>query len=174
MSDIIATDADIDPEIRLHLVEPFIAAATAALSEMATTEVIVRNVQLQTTVAPLSDFSAAVEITATTIGLLVLTFPKQTAAALAARILAGTAQTPDDNLIRDCVGEMANVIAGQAKAMLAGGPYQFTFSIPKVLVGAGDFQPPQRLNCLVISFRSDQGEFALQLLRPVQAASNGQ
>jgi len=175
MSDIIATDADIDPEIRLHLVEPFIAAATTALSEMAGAEAIVRNVRQQTNPPELNDITAVVEITATTThGFLVLSFPKPTAAALAARILAGTAQKPDDNLIRDCVGEMTNVIAGQAKAMLAGGLYQFTFSIPKVLAGPSDFQPPQCPNCLVISFRSDQGEFALQLLRPVEAASNRQ
>src|SRR5262245_47953055 len=172
MSDIIATDADIDPEIRLHLVEPFIAATNAALSEMVGAEAIVQNVRQQTNPAPLNDITAVVEITATTNGFLVLSFPKPTAAALTARILAGTAQAPDENLIRDCVGEMANVIAGQAKALLAGGPYQCTFSIPKVLAGASDFRPPQRSNCLVISFRSDKGEFALQLLRPVEAAFN--
>jgi chemotaxis protein CheX len=164
MSENIATDAHVDPEIRHDLVEPFIAATSAALSEMAGAEPIVVAVRQQSFPDPLNDITAVVEITATTTGYLVLSFPQPTAAALTAQILAGATRELDENLIRDCAGEMANVIAGQAKAMLAGGRYQFTFSIPKVLASASDFRPPQRLDCLIISFRSEQGEFTLQLL----------
>jgi CheY-specific phosphatase CheX len=60
------------------------------------------------------------------------------------------------------VGEIANVIAGQAKAILADTPYRFTFTVPEV-VAAREFRPPQSLDCLVVAFRSDQGDFALQL-----------
>jgi CheY-specific phosphatase CheX len=37
-----------------------------------------------------------------------------------------------DEIIHDVVGELANVIAGQAKTMLKGTPYHFALSIPVV------------------------------------------
>jgi chemotaxis protein CheX len=153
----------LDAEIRENLVEPFIAATSAALGEMGGTEVMAQSIRQQSSPDNLGDIFAVVEITSRTKGFLVLAFPAQTAAALAARMLTDVTEELDDSLIRDCVGEMANVLAGQAKALLAGGPYRFTFSIPKVFRAAESLRPVQNLNCLVIAFRCEQGEFAVQL-----------
>ena len=161
-----AVDSDEQPligEIRELLVEPFIEATRTALRETAGTELDVRAVFQRSMYRPSGNYAAAVDLTSAAVARLVLDFPERTAAGLASRILAGVNQEPDENLIRDCAGEMANVVAGQAKAMLAGGPYQFTFSLPKVLVGAIASTLQQVQDCLVVSFNCDQGEFALQL-----------
>jgi chemotaxis protein CheX len=150
--------------IRELLLEPFIEATRTALSEMAGTEVVVRSVYRQSMYQALGELAAVVRLRSTTEGSLVLAFPQRTAAALAGRILAGIAQELDESLIRDCVGEIANVVAGQAKTMLAGGPYRFTFSVPQVAVTGNDLPPQQDVDCLVVAFGSDQGELALQLL----------
>jgi chemotaxis protein CheX len=150
-------------EIRDQFLEPFIAATGAALGEMAGTEVVVRAVYWKALHQALGDIAAVLEIRSATEGFLVLSFPQRTAAALAGRILAGVTAEVDEDLIRDCMGEIANVVAGQAKAMLAGTPYRFAFSLPKVVVGAKELWPPQGLDCLVIAFSSTQGEFTLQL-----------
>src|SRR5262249_27710623 len=96
-------------------------------------------------------------------GLLVLSFPDRTAAAIAERVLADLNQEINESLVRDCMGEIANVIAGQAKALLAGTTHQLTFSLPQIAVA----NPPSRLEldrgCLVIAFRSDVGEFTMRL-----------
>ena len=152
-------------EIRANLLEPFIEATTTALGEMAGAEVNVRTIHQQAIPQRLEDITAVVEMMSATGGFLILSFPQRTAAALAARMLAGVTQEVDDSLIRDCVGEIANVIAGQAKAILAGGPYRFTFSIPKVLSSVSEFRPPPGMNCLAIIFGSDQGDFAVQVWR---------
>jgi chemotaxis protein CheX len=150
-------------ELREHLLEPFVTATRAALIEMAGTEVVVRAVNRkppqQTAV------TAVVGLAATAERFLVLSFPKETAAAFAGRILAGVAPEVDERLVRDCVGEIANVIAGQAKALLAGTSYRFTFSLPMVVAHGPADWPPQDLDCLVVAFGSDLGDFNLQLLR---------
>jgi chemotaxis protein CheX len=151
-------------EVREGLVEPFIAATSAALAEMAGTEVAVGEVY-QTTHAPsLGDLAARVELLSTPQRTLVLHFPEQTAAALAGRFLAGAAGEVNEPLVRDCVGEMANVVAGQAKTLLADTPYQFTFSLPRVMAGAGAELPasPGR-DCVIVRFGTEAGPFALQL-----------
>jgi chemotaxis protein CheX len=150
-------------EVRDKLLEPFITAVCVALGEMAGTEVVVRAVYRKTIHHASGDIAAVLELMSATEGPLVLSFPERTAAALAGRALAGAAEEVDENLTRDCVGEIANVVAGQAKAMLANTPYHFAFTTPKIVVGADEFRLPHGLDCLVVAFSSDQGEFALQL-----------
>jgi CheY-specific phosphatase CheX len=150
-------------EIREQLVEPFITATRAALGEMAATEVAVRAVCQTALPHTLGDIAAVLGLLSGTAGFLVLGFPRRTAAALAGRILAGVKDEVDENLIRDCVGEMGNVIAGQAKAILAETPYRFAFSLPEVVVGPKELLPRPGPDCLVVVFGSDPGEFTLQL-----------
>jgi chemotaxis protein CheX len=142
--------------------DSLIAATCAAVGEMAGTEVAARDSSPQTVDHPLGDIAVVVELRSATGGLLVLHFPGRTAAALAGRILAGVTPQVDEDLVRDCMGEIANVVAGQAKALLAETPYRLTFSLPRVVAGSA-FQPPRGGDCLTIPFGSKLGEFALQL-----------
>src|SRR5262245_49204915 len=94
-------------EIRDKLLEPFIAATCAALSEMVGIEVVVRTVNQKTMDQVFGDIAAVIGLGSATDGSLVLGFPQRTAAALAGRILAGVTQEVDATLIRDCMGEIA-------------------------------------------------------------------
>jgi chemotaxis protein CheX len=160
-----STDAQpVAPEVRETLLEPFIAAASMTLGELAQTELAVRSVYRTAQPRTLSDLSALLGLTAEGGEVLVLSFPKATASALARRILAAVTPAPDDDLIRDCMGEVANVIAGGAKTLLAETPYQLLLATPRIISGAG-FEVGSRpgVEGLVVVFGSDAGEFALQV-----------
>ena len=135
----------VSKEIRDGILEPFIAATFAALGEIPAAELVVKTVY-RAVHCSRGDISALLTLTSANQGTIVLSFPQRTAAALAREILAGVTEVIDDNLIRDCVGEIANVVAGQAKAMLAGTPYQFTFSVPTIVVGTDEFRPSPDLH----------------------------
>jgi chemotaxis protein CheX len=151
-------------DARDKLLEPFILAACVTLREMAGTEVVVRSAQETTLDISLDDISAALRLASARDGLLVLRFPRRTADAIARRVLDGVTTELDESMIRDCVGEIANVVAGQAKAMLAETPFHFAFSMPKVVVGPHpELRPKQGQDCFVVALTSDVGEFALQL-----------
>jgi chemotaxis protein CheX len=156
----------VDPEIRQQLLEPFIEAARAALAEMATTEVVAEEVGRMQLSRPLGDLAAFLPLQFASEGLMVLNFPQQTAAALAGRMLAGITETVDEGLIRDCLGEIANVVAGQAKTLLAGTAYQFTFDVPRVVAGTSHVGAGSGREWLVVAFGSDQGPFSLGLQAP--------
>jgi chemotaxis protein CheX len=161
---VVASGQPVAGEIRDKLLEPLILATCQALGEMAGSEVVVRAMFQKTINDMLGDISAVLELKSAKKEFLVLGFPHPTAAALAGRILADVTREIDENLIRDCMGEIANVIAGQAKALLAETPYRFAFSVPKVVVSPDpELLPGQDLECLVVTFSSDLGEFALQL-----------
>lgn len=153
----------------IHLLEPFIAATRAAVGEMAATEVGVRGMVRKSMQQALGDIAAVIGLSKgsspseASPGSLVLGFPQSTAAALARRILTGVSTDVDQKLIRDCMGEIANVVAGQAKAMLAETSYRFAFSLPPAIMDANEFRPPQGLDCLVVVFTSDYGQFVMQL-----------
>jgi hypothetical protein len=68
------------------------------------------------------------------------------------------------DLVPDCMGEIANVITGQAKTLLAGTSYQFAFVLPTVLADSSvDIRPTQVEDSLVIALSSDLGAFTMQL-----------
>jgi chemotaxis protein CheX len=154
----------VSPEIRAKLVEPFITATRTALREMANTEMVVRAVCRSSSHPASDDISAVLQLTPAIDGSLVLSFPERTAAFLARQVLAGVTAEVDNQLIRDCVAEIGNVVAGQAKALLAGTPFHFVFSLPRVIIGIDDLQVAG-LDCLFIAFDGGFGKFALRLYR---------
>lgn len=84
-----------------------------------------------------------------------LAFPDASAAALARRVLAGIADEPDAALVRDCVAELLNVTAGQAKTLLYGTAHHFTFATPTT--------PPEMAVGDGVGFESECGTFSLYL-----------
>lgn len=146
-----------------ELVEAFAEAVPLALREMAGVEVVARDPRPADQADGFADLSAVVSLTAAGgQGQLILSFPERTAAELAQRILAGTVGEPGADMIGDCMGEVANVVAGQAKALLVGSPAHFTLSTPTVRTEMGEM-PVERW---VIRFDSDVGEFAAHVCPP--------
>jgi chemotaxis protein CheX len=147
-----------------EMVEAFAAAVPFALREMAEVEAVVRDVRPADAVDRPADLLAVIRLTAACgNGWLVMGFPQGTAAALTQRVLAEAADGAAPDMIRDCMGEVANVVAGQAKALLFGRPSHFTLSTPTVTTGG---QTESGAGGWVIRFGSDAGEFTARLCPP--------
>ena len=174
MDDLERPDArPVPDEIRGEILDPFIAATCSTLAEMVQTTAEARAVYATATPHPSGDISVVLDLTPTPGAMLVLDFPGPTASALADRVLAEAGGAADDTLVRDCMGEITNVIAGQAKAMLHGTPYRFAFSTPKILPGRDPMRGPDRgREFLVVDFASDAGDFTLRLC-PVKGEAEG-
>jgi chemotaxis protein CheX len=153
----------VSPEVRAQLADPLITAVRQTLRDMVETEAIVRCVYQRETPTPLGDISALLKISATLEGVLILSFSMTTAEAMARRVFAEVGTELHAALIQDCMGEIANVVAGQAKALLGGTPYHFVFSSPNVTLGSHDLALSEKMSSLVIAFESDLGGLALQL-----------
>jgi chemotaxis protein CheX len=154
----------ISDEVRQQLLDPFVTAAQVTLGEMVATEVAVRTAYRTRHPRPLGDLAAVLPVTSPTVAALILHFPGPTATALAARVLAEAGTEPDEAMIRDCLGEVANVIAGQAKALLLGTPHHFTLSTPRVLPAASrEASAFPNAEYLVAVLDGTVGEFALMI-----------
>ena len=152
------------PEVRARLVEPFTTAVCQTLSEMTGAEVIARSVYQRPAPAALGDIAATLTLSPPMDGVLILSFSKATAEALEKRILSTVGSGVHPTLLEDCMGEIANVVAGQAKAQLAGTPYHFSFSPPLVSAGDRPIDNADYLDSLVMAFESDLGGLALALV----------
>lgn len=146
-----------------ELIGPFAEAVAIALREMAGAEAVIRNAAPATGTDQFGDVSVVLRLSTGGEGYMVLSLPTTTATALAKRILDGVAGELDDTMIRDCAGELANVIAGQAKTMLVGTPHHFTFATPTVTAGNPGLPAGERW---VAAFVSEWGEFTLHLCLP--------
>ncbi|MCI0699863.1 MAG: chemotaxis protein CheX [Planctomycetia bacterium] len=140
-------------------------AVSTALREMAGAEPALRDSYSATGREGFADVSALLSVTtATGEGYLVLSATEPVATALARRVLAGSGRELDAGVIRDCLGEVVNVIAGQAKTLLFGTPYHFILSTPTVGSGIPSLGNTQRW---VANFDSDFGELTLHVRLPV-------
>ncbi len=146
-----------------ELIGPFAVAVAVTLREMAGVEAMVREAVPAPAAGGFGDVSAVLRLSTGGEGYMVLSLPAATAAALAARVLGDSGVALDAAMIRDCTGELANVIAGQAKTMLVGTPHHFTFSTPAVSEGDPGLPDGERW---VAAFASEAGEFSIHLCLP--------
>jgi chemotaxis protein CheX len=144
--------------------QSLVAAAEATLQEMAGTSVAVRSGLPSEPRGVQADVAVVLGIVSAAEGRVIIEFPR-TASALARRVLEGLTDERDDAMIRDCLGEIANVIAGQTKALVACTPHRFTFALPRVVVGSSTevtAQEGEQSTSVVIA--TDVGEFAMHLV----------
>ena len=148
-------------ELHEPLVEPMITAVGTVMRELLNTEAAVQAAWRQTLQGPLGELAAVIKFAAATEGALVLSCSRPTAALLAGRMLTAVRQDPDQPLVEDSLGEIANVIAGLVKTLLFGTPYHFTLSTPTIGGGDTELWPPPGRDGVMISFTTDAGEVVL-------------
>lgn len=151
-------------DIRNGLLEPFEMGVRHTLQEMAGTEIEVLATYQKSNYRMFGDITAVLGLIAATEGAMALSVPEATATALVQRVMSGVGEALDRDMICDCVGEIANVIGGQAKTMLAGTPYHFRLSTPTIVSGGSyEIRHKPGMPCMVMVFGTDVGNFALQI-----------
>jgi chemotaxis protein CheX len=163
----VRTRCDMQPvldEIRQTFLGPFTSATKTTIKEMAGLDVEVSSVYQKRGYRMFGDISAVLGLVGQSEGSLVLSFPDATATRLVKRILADFDGNAEEGVVRDCIGEVANIVAGQARGPLANTPYHFTLSTPTIISGANhEIRHKPGAPCLVVAFTSELGDFALQI-----------
>ena len=139
-------------------------AVAVALRELAGVEAVAGDARAVSGPEGFADMSAVLAVTARGGGgYFVMSFTDRAGAALAQRVLAEFATEPGAAMVRDCLGEVVNVVAGQAKTLLSGTPAHFTLATPTVVNGAPALPAPERL---LVPFTCELGAFALHVRLP--------
>ena len=97
------------------------------------------------------------------IGSVAVSFSKSTALDLAKRMLRMDADEIND-MIKDLVGEIANMVAGGAKAKLQKQGYDFDLTLPSIIAGEGHVVMHKVMGpTIILPFKTEAGEFFVEI-----------
>ena len=105
------------------------------------------------------DISGIIGLSGGAKGTIAISFPKITALKAVSAFIGEKVVTIDD-VVKDAVGELANIVAGAAKRDLS--QYKISISLPTVIVGDGhEVQGGREVVPLAVPFESPFGAFSL-------------
>jgi chemotaxis protein CheX len=139
--------------VDVQLVNPFLVATLDCMTVMGGLQPERRRLFLKTSpimhgevagVIGLSRANGGGNIT----GSVVVSFPDSLARRIVSRLVNEPPETLAKDMVLDGIGEVANMVGGGAKRLLAGGPYRFEISTPTVLAGhnVNLYNPPDTVS----------------------------
>lgn len=155
-----ATPAASAPAINPKLIVPFVNSVRAVFSTMVGVQTTVGRPTLKSHPSPSYHVSGIIGFSGDVVGSVVVSFQRDAAVKLASAF-AGVELTPDSPEFADAIGELANMIAGNAKKDLGGAA---NITTPNVIIGPN--HSVARLSgvpCLVIPVSSPAGDFAVEV-----------
>ncbi len=120
------------PHMDVRYINPFIEAVKHVFSTMLMTDIFISKPFIKTGDEQRSDVSAIIGISGDAVGSVALCFPMKSGVNVASKF-AGIEMTKDHEDFADALGELANMVAGQAKSKLDG--LSCSISLPNVIIG---------------------------------------
>ncbi|OGS34275.1 MAG: hypothetical protein A2293_13650 [Elusimicrobia bacterium RIFOXYB2_FULL_49_7] len=146
------------------LINPFISATIDLLATMADMTATRKDLFLKKNYRLAGDVSGIMNITGRMEGSVAVTLERGLALEIVSRILHSPASELTEEDIKDGVGELVNIISGNAKASLAGTEYAHEITLPAVIIGYGhEISHPRGAPCIVALFESGAHTFGVQV-----------
>jgi chemotaxis protein CheX len=155
--------------MRVEYINPFIRSLDNAFRTMLGCEVRRGAISIKNGASPNYDISGVIGLSGQAIGTVVLSLSENVARNAAATMLM-TEITEINADVVDAVGELANVVAGAAKAELE--QYQLSASLPSVITGRDHIvRFPSNVTPICVPFETKWGPLTLEVgFAPVPAA----
>ncbi|HOW72435.1 MAG TPA: chemotaxis protein CheX [Phycisphaerae bacterium] len=149
-------------------INPFVASAKNVFKTMLAADVVIgKPFVIPSSKEPDADVSALIGLSGDAVGCVVLTFPMATAVMVAGRF-AGVALDSMHPDFCDALGELANMVAGHAKAQMV--DLDVSISLPSVVVGAHHIVSQSKQSPrLALPCCSDLGRFHVEVAMEVES-----
>lgn len=152
----------------VRYINPFIAAVQSIFDSMLGVPVFISKPALKTRSDPRVDVSAMIEFTGNATGCVMLCFPKSAAAKIASKLTDRPVSAFELAALADALGEMANMVAGHAKAKLP--QSDISISLPRVVLGANRIKSTSdQTPVIVLRCDSGLGRFSVEVMMLPQA-----
>ncbi len=147
--------------MRVEYINPFITSLTNTFRTMLSCELERGAIELFDGNNPRHEISGTIGLSGRAVGTVVLSLSREVALKAASTMLMMEA-TEIDNDVVDAVGELANMVAGAAKAELE--QYQLSISLPSVITGKNyEIRFPSNVTPICIPFQSEWGPLTLEV-----------
>jgi chemotaxis protein CheX len=142
-------------------VNPFITSTIATFKTMLHVEVKPGKPRLKKEGEPIHDVSGIIGLSGSAQGAISISFPKTIALKAVSAMLGSEIKIIGPELT-DGIGELVNIIAGNAKQYLT--QFKLNISLPNVIVGRNhSITPPSDTPSIVVPFTGAIGEFAMEV-----------
>jgi len=109
------------------------------------------------------DVSAIIGLTGETSGSIIISMPQQLACRIASNMLMEEIATINKN-VEDAIGEIGNIVVGDARRALIQDGHSLNISIPTVVIGAGHkISRSGDVPCIAIPFTTQFGQFEVNV-----------
>lgn len=155
----------------VRLINPFVASVKDVFKTMLSTDVLISKPILKAGNESNADVSAVIGLSGDAVGSVVLSFPMLTATRTASKF-SGVDMGQRHENFADALGELANMVAGAAKAKLDG--LSVSISLPNVIVGREHVVAVSRTTPrLSLPCDSSLGRFCVEVALTVHIRSHG-
>ena len=147
--------------VRVEFINPFISAVTKTFEMMVNLKLTRSAPTLKNDRNTLYPVSGIIGFSGKIVGTVILTMSEPVALKAASVMLMDELKTVDDDVL-DAIGELTNMIAGNAKAQLE--EYNLSLSLPNAIFGAGtEVRFPEKSQPITIPFNSEFGPLAVEV-----------
>jgi chemotaxis protein CheX len=141
-------------------INPFVNAVRHLFQTMMTMSVKIGQPALNKDAQPLQDVCGVIDVSGAVNGRVVVSMSEPLATSLASELLGDPIDRLDDDCI-DAVGEITNMIAGNAKTDWPGGAN--AISVPQVVIGRQNVPYPVATPVISIPCQTDEGPFYIDV-----------
>ena len=163
--------------MKMELIQPFINAADAVLSQGLRSPMSIENLSMEEEAYRRKGIAAMIELSGDIEGRIIFDLAPKTAARVAS-YFAGTEIGEGDGLVREAVCELANQVIGNAVATLNDQGFRFRVHPPALHTSEQGARSTQDTEALVLCFDTSDGNVYMNIalryhVPAVQAASAG-
>lgn len=154
------------PTIDVKLINPFVTSTLDVLRTMAQIEAERTDIMLKKDYHMMGDISGVIGILGDTMeGSVAITFDQDLARQVVGNMLGMAPEKVGAADVNDGVGEVVNMVSGNAKTLLSGEGFKFNLALPTIVSGHGhEIAHRPGTPCLVIMFKTSQDQpFAVQV-----------
>ncbi len=162
--------------MKMELIQPFINAADAVLSQGLKSPIVIGNLSMEEEAYRRKGVAGVVQLTGDIEGRVIFDLAPKTAAQVAS-YFAGTELPESDDLVREAVCELANQIIGNAVATLNDQGFHFRVHPPELHTSEHGPKSTEDTEALVLCFDTASGQvfmnIALRYGRSSEEAAKG-
>lgn len=147
--------------MNVEFINPFLLAAVKVLETMTFTEAKPRKPYLKQDKEPKGDVTGIIDISGQAEGSLAITFSHDCICHLVANMFGEQVDTINQD-VKDAVGELTNMISGDARRQLAESGLPLQAGIPQVFSGPGH-KVEHSGPAIAVPFETPGGEFTIEV-----------
>lgn len=149
--------------LNVDYINPFIEATINTFQTMCSIEATRDKIFLKGEGSEVYGVTGIIGLGGEASGSVVLNFPANVATAVVSSFVGESYDSISADVV-DGVGELTNIIAGDAKNRLGQKGYNFDIALPKIVVGRNYVTAQSKsIPCIVISFNSAIGAFSIEV-----------